>query len=98
MGTERRSYTKEFKQEAVQLWQTSGKSARQVEEDLGITSGLPYKWKQAIQEAGKNAFPRHGQVSGSETEIRALRRELAAVKEERDILKKAVAIFSHPKS
>lgn len=94
MSTKRRNYTREFKQEALQLWQSSGRSAQQIEKDLGISHGLLYKWKGDAQRNGEDAFPGHGQVSANEAEIRELRRELAVVREERDILKKVVAIFS----
>ena len=45
MSKKRRNYTREFKQEALQLWETSGKSAQQIEANLGITHGLLYKWR-----------------------------------------------------
>jgi transposase len=98
MSKKRRNYTREFKQEALELWRSSGKSAQQIEEDLGISHGLLYKWQGDVQRAGEAAFPGHGQVSASEAEVRQLQRELAVVREERDILKKAVAIFAHPKA
>jgi len=97
MSKQRRNYTREFKQEALQLWETSGKSAQQIEADLGITHGLLYKWRGDAQLAGADAFPGHGQVKASDAEMHQLRRELAEVREERDILKKAVAIFSRTK-
>ena len=97
MSKKRRNYTREFKQEALQLWETSGKSAQQIEADLGITHGLLYKWRGDAQRAGENAFPGHGQVKDSDAEMHQLRRELAEMREERDILKKAVAIFSQGK-
>ena len=97
MSKKRRNYTREFKQEALQLWETSGKSAQQIEEDLGITHGLLYKWRRDAEQAGEDAFPGHGQVKASEAEMHQLRRELAEMREERDILKKAVAIFSRAK-
>ncbi len=97
MSKKRRNYTREFKQEALQLWETSGRSAQQIEEDLGITHGLLYKWRRDAEQAGEDAFPGHGQVKASEAEMHQLRRELAEMREERDILKKAVAIFSRAK-
>ena len=97
MSKKRRNYTREFKQEALQLWETSGKSAQQIEVDLGITHGLLYKWRGDAQRAGENAFPGHGQVNARDAEMHQLRRELAEMREERDILKKAVAIFSQGK-
>ena len=97
MSKKRRNYTREFKQEALQLWETSGKSGQQIEADLGITHGLLYKWRGDSQLAGEAAFPGHGQVNANDTEMHQLRRELAEMREERDILKKAVAIFSQGK-
>ena len=97
MSKKRRNYTREFKQEALQLWESSGKSAQQIEADLGITHGLLYKWRRDAQQAGEAAFPGHGQVHASDAEMHQLRRELAEMREERDILKKAVAIFSRAK-
>ena len=97
MSKKRRNYTREFKQEALQLWETSGKSAQQIEADLGITHGLLYKWRRDAQLAGEAAFPGHGHVKASDAEMHQLRRELAEMREERDILKKAVAIFSQGK-
>ena len=97
MSKKRRNYTREFKQEALQLWESSGKSAQQIEADLGITHGLLYKWRGDAQRAGEHAFPGHGQVNASDAELHQLRRELAEMREERDILKKAVAIFSRAK-
>ena len=96
MEQERRKYSREFKLEALRLWQTTDKSAREVEDDLGITHGRLYRWKRKFEEQGEEAFPGHGRVSAADEELRRLQRELEIVKQERDILKKAVAIFSHP--
>ena len=96
MTTPRRQYSRTFKEEAVQLWQTSGKSAPQVEKELGIGSGLLHKWKAALRAGGSEAFPGQGKSSASEEKLRQLERELEIVKQERDILKKAVAIFAQP--
>jgi len=98
MSKKRRNYTREFKQEALALWRSSGKRAQQIEDDLSISPGLLYKWKSDAQREGEAAFPGYGQVRASEAEVRQLQRELAVAREERDILKKAVAIFAHPKA
>ena len=92
----RRQYSREFKLEAIRLWQTSGKSAPEVEDDLGISRGRLYRWKHQLKLRGEDSFPGQGRVSGADEELRRLRRELEIVKQERDILKKAVAIFSQP--
>ena len=93
MSKKRRQYTPEFKEEAVQLWQSSDKAAAEIENDLGISHGLLYRWKrelhiQAAAEADGSA--------AESAELRRLKRELVLVKQERDILKKAVGIFSQP--
>jgi len=96
MAQKRRKYTREFKLEAVRLWQTTEKSAHEVEDDLGIARGLLYRWKSQLTAKGEDAFNGQGRMSAPDEEIRRLQRELEIVKQERDILKKAVAIFSHP--
>jgi transposase len=96
MNKERRQYNREFKLEAIRLWQSTGKSAREVEDDLGITRGRLYRWKRQLEDQGEDSFPGHGRIPAADEELRRLRRELEIVKQERDILKKAVAIFSLP--
>lgn len=91
MSKKRKQYTPEFKREAVQLWQTSGKAAAEIEADLGIGHGLLYRWKREMHHQATAAAD--GSAAES-AEIRRLKRELALVKQERDILKKAVGIFS----
>jgi len=95
---ERKKYTREFKVEAVQLLNTSGKSGHAIEADLGIGSGSIYRWRKELEAEGVpgiRAFPGKGRVR--DEELARLRKELAEVKEERDILRKAVAIFSKTK-
>ncbi len=91
----RRKYTEEFKIEAVRLFETSSKSGREIERDLGIGKGVLYRWKRELQDENLRAFPGHG--NPRDEELYRLRKELAEVSEERDILRKAVAIFSRPK-
>jgi transposase len=92
----RRKYTREFRLEALRLLETSGKSAAQIERDLGIGSGNLYRWKRKLAEKGDYAFPGHGRLDPEQDRIRQLEREVEILRQERDILKKAVAIFSHP--
>ena len=95
---ERKKYTREFKVEAVQLLNTSGKSGHAIEADLGIGSGSIYRWRKELEAdgvQGMRAFPGKGRAR--DEELARLRKELAEVKEERDILRKAVAIFSKTK-
>jgi len=91
MSKQRKRYTEEFKHEALQLWEASEKSAAEIERDLGITNGLLYQWKKAF----KKQAQAEADGSAAETaEVRQLKKELELVKQERDILKKAVGIFS----
>lgn len=96
MSRKNRSYTKEFKLEALELLRTSGKSASQIERDLGITSGLLLKWRDRYQVKDTNGAPElaPSDLAAAQAEIRRLKRQLAIAEQERDILKKAVSIFS----
>ena len=96
MTKARRQYSREFKQEAVQLLETSGKSASELERELGIGKGNLWRWKREVAADGKDAFPGHGRLAAEQERLRQLERELEIVRQERDILKKAVAIFSRP--
>ena len=98
MSGMRRKYDKVFKQEAVRLLVDSGLSARQVEQDLGIGQSSVARWKreQDTQAQGTDTSPA-GAVPSAEA-LRHLQRDLARVTRERDILKKAVAIFSEDRS
>jgi transposase len=92
----KRSYTKEFKLEALELLRASGQSAAQIERDLGITKGLLLKWRDRYQvrQANGEAELAPSDLADAQAEIRRLRRQLALAEQERDILKKAVRIFS----
>jgi transposase len=89
-STPRRQYTEEFKREAVELIRTTGKSQAQIARELGISAHNLSRWWQEYD---------HGD-NGNETETisreayRAVQAELRRVTEERDILKKALNIFS----
>ena len=90
----RRKYDRQFKIEAVRLVTEDGRKATEVARNLGIHVNLIYLWKKQLSEDPMEAFPGLGNLKSSEAELRKLQRELADVKEERDILKKALAIFS----
>ena len=89
-----KTYTPEFKREAVRLAQTSGKPIVQVARELGISDTSIHQWRKELTEHGQEAFPGSGHQTAQEEELRQLKRELERVRQERDILKKAVAIFS----
>ena len=90
----RRTYDKEFKKEAVRLVLEEGYSAAEVERNLGIGHNIVYRWVRETETDAEHTFPGKGRLKPPDEKIRALERELAKVKRERDILKKAVAIFS----
>ncbi len=92
-----RSYTEEFKLEALALLEKHEKSAGQIERELGITPGLLVKWRaryQAVQQHNGSVHLEPSDLEAAKAEIRHLQRQLADAEEERDILKKAVNIFS----
>jgi transposase len=92
-----RSYPEEFKLEALEMLRNSGKSAGQIERELGITPGLLGKWRdryQIIQNGAQGTKIVPSDLEEAKAEIRRLERELSAVEEEREILKKALNIFS----
>lgn len=99
MTTPKQQYTAEFKQEAVRLVRSTGKSCAQIARDLGIPPHYVVRWKkqQEVQDAaGRPVFTGRGIVARSEQEdrIKHLERELELARQERDILKKAVAFFA----
>ena len=97
MGFPRKRYTTEFKIEAVRLYENSGKSASQIERDLGIGGGNLWRWKRKYGSDIEQDMPDPGGRTREQEHIRALERENEILRQERDILKKAVAIFSQPK-
>jgi len=97
MTKSRKVYTRQFKEEALELRQTSGRSANQLERELGIGKGCLTRWKLELAAEGEQAFPGHGRLPAEQERLRQLERENEILRQERDILKTAMAIFSHPK-
>lgn len=100
-ATTRRSFTDEFKREAVSLLGSSGRPLTQVATELGIQPSMLRTWRGALNGAAKPAFGSGTPsvtvaVSADQAEIRRLRRELERAQMEREILKKAISIFSAP--
>ena len=91
----RKKYDKEFKINAVRLYEESGRFLREVESELGIGTGCISHWKKELQEQGELSFPGNGKLNERDAEMARMKRELEIVKQERDILKKAVGIFSN---
>jgi transposase len=94
MARKRRIYTPEFKAEAVKLVTEKGYSLAEAARSLGIHETLLRSWKQAIEKQGDQAFPGHGKLPPFEEEMRRLRAENQRLRAERDILKKATALFA----
>jgi transposase len=88
----RNTYSREFKIEAVRLVTEQGMARRQVARDLGLQVGTLRDWIKQFSEAPEHAFPGHGNVR--DEDLHNLRRENALLRMERDILKKAIGIFS----
>ncbi len=90
----KRTYTREFKIQAVVLVKSSGKSISEIERELGITPGLLAKWKQRLTVDGNQAIPGKGRLKEDDELIRRLQCENELLGPEREGLKKALAIFS----
>lgn len=91
----RRSFSPEYKREAVQLVATSQVSASQIARELGITPNLLTRWCREAASPGK-VFP--GKGVARDEEMAALKRELARVKKERDFLREAATFFAKESS
>ncbi|MBI3581924.1 MAG: transposase [Nitrospinae bacterium] len=96
MGTEKRKYTKEFKLEAVRLAMQGDRPMSETAQELGVHPNILYKWVRDHKADPAQAFPGKGRLRADEEEISRLKRDYERVKMERDILKKAMAIFSQP--
>ena len=90
----RRHFTRDFKRNAVQLVTEKGMAVGKVARDLDIHPNLLHLWRRQFLKDGDKAFSGKGRVKPENAEIRKLRKELERTREERDILKKALAVFS----
>ena len=90
----KRQYTTEFKREVLAMAAKGEKSIPELERDLGITPGLVYQWRRRyrVNEERGELVPSEDREAAAE--IRRLKRELEVMRQERDILKKALQIFS----
>jgi len=90
-----KTYTKEFKQEAVRLMVESDKMATEIARELGIRRNQLYKWKDQLQEKGDKAFAGAGRPKKEvQCELSQLKKENEDLREEVEILKKAAAYFA----
>jgi transposase-like protein len=90
----RRTYDRQFKIDAVKLLKESGKTATEIADNLGIKRDLLSRWKKELANETKKAFT--GKGNPRDEEVARLKKENADLRMERDILKKAMAIFSQP--
>lgn len=90
----RRSFDKEFKLSAVKLVLESEKPVKIIASDLGISENTLFNWKRKYLEDAQNAFPGKGHQKPEQEELRKRDKEIATLKMERDILKKALAFFA----
>lgn len=95
MEQKRRSYDREFKQTAVELSYAKG-NAMETAHELGISPELLYRWRKEYKKYQNNSFPGKGKpkMTDHERENARLKKELRDARMERDILKKAISIFS----
>ena len=98
---DRQRYSREFKREAVRLANESGKLVTDVARELGISVQAIYNWQAEVDKLGESAFPGPGRRNGLKTsnqdELGELKSENARLREERDILKKALTFFAKEK-
>ena len=91
---QRRKFSREFKLEAVRLVKERGVAVTQAARDLDLHENVLRKWVKELAADPGHAFPGHGQMKPEQLEIERLCREVAKLKAERDILKKAAAYFA----
>lgn len=94
MMKKRTRFTREFKLEAVRLSMEDGRSGASVAKELGITRNMLYRWRKELLEDSEEAFRGQGNMKAGDEEVARLRREIASLREDREILKKALAFFS----
>ena len=96
METKRRKYDKEFKLEAIKVYKNGERPRMEVERELGITQGLLGKWIESLEKQPKKAeaFPGNGRLPDTEARIKQLERENAQLRQDKDILKKVLSMYS----
>ncbi len=94
MSKKKSSYTEAFRRETVRLLESSGKSVAELAQELGVHPKSLYRWRAKYDMGGSPTEIEPGKLSELEAELKQLRRENVVLRQERDILKKAVSIFS----
>jgi len=95
MTQKRKTYTAEFKQEAVRLVTEQGYSMSQAARNLDININMLRRWKHQMNEQGQEAFPGKGRLLPEQEELYRLREENKRLRMEREILKKTVTFFAN---
>ena len=94
----RKTYTREFKLQALRLLTEQNLSVAEVARRLGVGENCLRNWRKAAREKGEAAFPGQGNLTPAEDELRRLRAEVIRLRAERDLLKKAAVYFANPPS
>jgi transposase len=94
MEEKNRHFSREFKRDAVQLVTEKGNPVGKVAREHDLHPNLLHLWRRRFLAEGDKAFVGKGRVSPEEAEIKGLRKKLEKVRQERDIFKKALAVFS----
>jgi transposase len=101
----RQKHSEEFKREAVRLTYEPGRTLKEIGDHLGINASMLWRWRERVKRDGEDAFLEKGKPKATarrpkatDDEVARLRRELARVTEEREILKKAVAFFANQRT
>ncbi len=92
--TRRRRFDAQFKLDALRLIEDTSRTVRDIARELDVRPELIYRWQRELQKNPEQAFPGKGKLKPEQDQVRQLEQELARVKQERDILKKALAFFS----
>ena len=93
----RRRFSRDFKLDAIRLVKEGGMKANEVNKHLGLNQYMVERWINEHDSDPRESFPGVGQPKESEKELYELKRKLKETEEERDILKKALSIFSRQK-
>ncbi|KAF0107699.1 MAG: transposase family protein [Chloroflexi bacterium] len=93
---DRKKYTKEFKLEAIRMYENSERPASDIEHELAITPGLLARWKQKFEKVPRKeeAFPGNGKMMDTDARIRQMEREIFQLRQDKEILKKVLEMFS----
>lgn len=94
MGTQRKSYSREFKINAVRMITEEHRKATEVARELGIHENLIYNWKKKYLEDKDESFPGKGNLKSKDDYVKKLEKEVKRLRDERDILKKAAQFFA----